>query len=111
MPTEIEKRRDLICEAIAKRKVIQFRYENDLSNRVVEPFCCGMSSKDTYILRCFQIRGPSDSRRSGWKLLDLADMSDLEMLEEDYTGLRSGYNPRDRAIKKISCCRGRSPSI
>ena len=109
-PAHIEKLRELICEAISKRKSIRFRYKDDPSERIAEPFCCGKSFKGTYILRCFQIRGPSDSHKLGWKLVDLADMSELEITDKDYSGIRPGYNPRNKDIKEVFCCRGRSPS-
>lgn len=103
LQTKLNKKKVLICLAISEKKVIRFLY-NGKRLRKVEPFCCGISTKGNYILRCFQIGGYSSSNKLGWKLFDLADTSNLEILEDKFEGNRKGYNPKDSAMEKIFCC-------
>jgi predicted DNA-binding transcriptional regulator YafY len=100
-----EKAKDEICRAIAERKVVQFRYGDKV--RVVEPYVCGVSSANKYILRGFQTGGQSSSgRKLGWRLFELANMKDLEITETEFNGYggdRRLYNPKDPAMRKIFC--------
>jgi hypothetical protein len=99
---KINKRKELICQAISEKKVIQFLYD-DKRLRKVEPFCCGISTQNNYVLRCFQTGGYSSSRKFGWKMFDLMEMSKLEILDNKFDGNRKGYNPKDSAMVKIFC--------
>jgi predicted DNA-binding transcriptional regulator YafY len=101
MNIQLNQRRDLICNAIAEKKIIQFRYDG--YTRIVEPFCCGINTKDNYVLRSFQIGGHSSTKKNGWKMFDLADISKLEILDDRFEGNRKGYNPKDSAMVKFFC--------
>jgi len=102
---DLEKTKDAICGAIGERKVIQFRYSNKI--RVVEPYVCGISALNKYILRGFQTGGQSSSsRKLGWRLFELANMTNLEITEAEFSGFggaRRSYNPKDPAMKQIFC--------
>ncbi len=99
---KLNKRKELICQAISEMKVIQFRYD-DNKLRKVEPFCCGINTKDNYVLRCYQIGGYSSTNKFGWKMFDLAAISKLEILDDGFEVNRKGYNPKDSAMVKIFC--------
>lgn len=100
-----EKTKDDICRAIGERKVIKFRYKD--KERIVEPYICGVSFANKYVLLGFQTGGHSSSRRFGWKLFELANMTGVEISEITFNisgGERMRYNPVDRRIKKTFCC-------
>jgi len=102
---DLEKVKDEICRAISERKVIQFRYKDKL--RIVEPYICGAGATGKYILLAFQTGGHSSSRRFGWKLFELANITGLEITEAAFNisgAERLRYNPIDPRMKKTFCC-------
>ena len=44
---------EVICEAIRKRALLEFRYQN--RQRVVARYCCGISSRGADVLRAVQV--------------------------------------------------------
>jgi hypothetical protein len=53
-----------ICEAIGDRAVVRFSYGG--GSRTVEPYCHGMSSTGTEVLRGYQTGGYSSSGKPRW---------------------------------------------
>jgi hypothetical protein len=93
---------ELICEAIRKRTLLEFRYHDRL--RVVAPYCCGVSSRGSNVLRAVQVRGESASGGLGFgKLWTVAEIADLRVLDEPFRPDDPDYNPRDRAMTRIYC--------
>jgi hypothetical protein len=105
MTPELEKKKDLICEAIATRKIIEFQYHD--KPRTVEPYVCGINIKGSYQLRGFQVSGISLSNaKLGWRIFDLAEMVGLKTTGTDFSGWagdRRLYNPNDMAFRQIFC--------
>lgn len=92
----------LICQAIQQRRKLVFDY-NGL-RRVVAPYCYGISSRDTEVLRAIQVGGGSSSRGYGFgKLWTVSEMSKLELAEEHFVPDDPNYNPNDSAMKRIIC--------
>ena len=54
-----EEKKDLICQAITDRLIIEFDYHD--KRRAVEPYCCGIGIKDNYQFSGFQVEGKSAS--------------------------------------------------
>jgi predicted DNA-binding transcriptional regulator YafY len=100
-----EQKKDLIYQAIADRKIIEFQYHD--KPRTVEPYCCGINRKDSHQLRGFQVSGGSASdEKLGWRMFDLAEMSGLRTTDKDFSGWagdRRLYNPNDTAFRTIFC--------
>jgi hypothetical protein len=93
----------LICEAIRKRRLLEFHYHGRL--RVVAPYCHGVSTRDVEVLRAIQVRGSSSSGGLGFgKLWAVGEMTDLRLLDEAFTPDDPRYNPNDSAMKQIHCC-------
>lgn len=91
-----------MCEAINSRQVIRFNYKGGL--RTVEPFCHGMSTAGNEVLRGYQTGGYSESGEPvEWKLFRVSEMSNLEMTDEHFSGIRPGYNPHDSAMTTVHC--------
>ena len=92
----------IVCEAIRKRVLLEFRYHGKL--RVVAPYCHGVSSRNLEVLRAVQIRGESGSGKLGMgKLWALGDMVNPRLLDEPFTPNDPNYNPNDSAMKQIRC--------
>lgn len=90
----------ILTEAIQNRQIITLVYGG--YQRGVEPFTLGYSHRGTLTLSGFQVTGRS---RSGgipdWRRFDLQKMSQVEVHEEQFTGNRAGYNPRDQRMSRI----------
>ncbi len=92
----------LICDAIAKRAIIQFDYDGGM--RTVEPHCHGISTAGNEVLRGYQTGGYSESGRPvEWKLFDVSKISSLSITEKIFAQDRPFYNPNDKAMKIIHC--------
>lgn len=94
--------KQLICEAIAKKRLLQFRYRDLV--RVVEPHLLGRDTADNDALSAYLVRGyTKTSRKPYWRLYLLSDMHVVSLLDECFPGPRKGYNPRDKHMTKIYC--------
>jgi hypothetical protein len=94
--------RHIICEAIRRRALLEFQYDG--RSRVVAPYCYGLSTRDTDVLRAIQVRGSSASGGKGFgKLWAIDKMVEVHMLDESFTPDDPNYNPDDRAMKQIYC--------
>ena len=95
-------RETLICAAIRDRVLVEFRYNGLL--RVVQPYCHGISTAGTPVLRGIQVRGESSSGSSRFgKLWDLTKMVDLRATDETFEPNDPNYNPNDTGMKSIHC--------
>lgn len=94
---------NVICEAISERRLLQFNYHGKL--RVVAPYCHGVSTRGTEVLRAIQVRGASGSGGLGvGKLWAVGDMIDPRVLDEPFAPDDPNYNPNDSAMSEIHCC-------
>lgn len=80
-----------ICDAIARRRVLQLRYRQEESTRLVEPHAYGMGSRGQPQLLAWQTLGPSSS---GWKRFAVADLSEVVAIDAEFM-LRPDFNPSD----------------
>lgn len=101
MPVSLDQKRDLLCRAISDKHLVQFKYDG--RTRIVEPFCCGISTTDNFVLRGFQIRGTEKTKPLCWRLYELAEMSQLSVSQYAFKGKRSDYNPEDSAMTEVFC--------
>ena len=94
--------KDLICEAIQCKKLLQFSYGNH--TRVVEPHILGRDSAGHDVLSGYLVRGYRESRKQPyWRFYVLSDVTLLSMLDETFLGPRKGYNPKDPRMLKVYC--------
>ena len=101
MINSIDQKRDLLCQAITGKFLVQFKYDG--RTRIVEPFCCGRSTAENYVLRGFQIRGSDKTKPLCWRLYELSEMSQLNVTQHSFKGKRADYDPQDSAITEIFC--------
>jgi hypothetical protein len=84
-----------ICEAIAKRLLIQFYYAGDkvAGIRVVEPHMVAYNRRDHLALSAWFVGGATESGGVGWREYLLSEMNNTIMLNEHFAGPRPGYRP------------------
>jgi hypothetical protein len=101
MNNSVDQKKDLLCRAIAGKHLVQFKYDG--RSRIVEPFACGMSKANNYVLRGFQIRGSDKTKPLCWRMYELAEISQLSVTQHGFKGKREDYNPEDSAMTEIFC--------
>ncbi len=101
MIASLEQKKDLLCRAIADKHLVQFKYDG--RSRIVEPFCCGISTAGNYVLRGFQIRGSDKTKPLCWRLYEMAEISQMSVTQHGFKGKREGYNSEDSAMTKFFC--------
>lgn len=94
-----------LCDAIAKQKVIELRYDDaDTGFRIAEPYLIGVTHKDNLVLVAFQTRGASESDKYvGWKMFELEKIFALNVTSTYFPMLRSDYNRNDSRMTRIIC--------
>jgi hypothetical protein len=75
----------LLRKAIAEKHLLGFRYKGQ--ERVAEPHDYGIQN-GVVRLFCYQVGGRSSSRLPGWRLVDVSEIQDCEMLKRRFTGNR-----------------------
>lgn len=75
-----------LTQAINEKRIVTFIYKDEV--RVVEPHALGLNQR----LRAFQLY-PVDETRSGWRIFDVAKMSDAVFQKP-----RPGYVKGDKGM-------------
>jgi len=92
----------LICNAIAARKLLMFAYGDAV--RVVEPHLFGVTGAGNETLSAWLRQGLSRSDPEGWwRTYLVAEMRDVQMLDETFAGARPGYNANDERVAHVIC--------
>ena len=92
----------VICEAIEKRRLLQFSYD-DLT-RIVEPHLFGRKTSGKDALSAYMVQGYTESDHDPyWRSYSVEKMDFITMLEETFEGARPGYNPDDQTMEEIYC--------
>jgi hypothetical protein len=92
----------LICDAIRTRSLLEFDYKG--LRRVVAPYCHGVSTRGSEVLRAVQLRGGSSSGGLGFgKLWLVSELRDLRCSGERFTPDDPRYNPNDSSMTTIHC--------
>jgi hypothetical protein len=93
---------DIICEAIEKKRLLQFSYD-DLT-RIVEPHLLGRKTSGKDALSAYLVEGYTESDREPyWRSYSIEKMEFPVMLDETFPGARDGYNPNDKTMEEIYC--------
>lgn len=86
--------------AIENRRLLQFTYDG--FTRLVEPHTFGVDGKGHYAIRAYQVSGGSKSGEYvGWKLFHVAEICSGTVLDEQFSGPRSGYKRGDKGFSRI----------
>ncbi|WP_077001615.1 hypothetical protein [Variovorax sp. KK3] len=87
----------LVVQAIQERRRLRLTYHG--RTRLAEPQCYGIGHRGTELLRVHQLQGGSQRE----PLFNLAEISDLVMLDEVFTAPGPHYKRDDSAMKIIFC--------
>jgi predicted DNA-binding transcriptional regulator YafY len=88
----------LLREAIQTKHLIRFRYKNQ--ERIVEPHDYGIQNGIARLF-CYQAGGQSSSPLPGWRLVDVSEMQDCEMLEQRFAGNRETPSGKHRKWDEV----------
>jgi hypothetical protein len=103
----MNEQRAIICEAIRKRLLLEFRYGG--LPRVVEPYILGISARGTEVLRAVQVGGSSNSGGFGYgKLWAVDEITALRITTESFPA-DPNYDPDDSGMQSIHCRIERGP--
>lgn len=92
----------IICEAIEKRRLLQFSYD-DLT-RIVEPHLFGRKTSGNDVLSAWLVEGYTESDDAPyWRNYSVENMDFIIMLDETFARARAGYNPNDATMEEIYC--------
>ena len=91
----------VICDAIHKRRRVQFWYRGGV--RIVEPYAYGVGDGGHAILRAWQVSGYSQSREAGWKLFQVNEIKEFAALDETFREPHEGYMRNDPTMTKVYC--------
>lgn len=75
----------LLRKAIGMRRMIRFQYK-DLE-RIAEPHDYGIQNGIVRLF-CYQVAGRSGARLPGWRMINVSEMRDCEMVEKQFAGNR-----------------------
>lgn len=87
-----------IINAVKNQNVITFDYDGE--SRTVEPHCYGLTTKGNEAIRAYQVGGYSSSGKMGWKLYDLSNADNIEIVNETFD-VRDGYKKDDKQMSRI----------
>lgn len=91
----LPERIEVLTRVIADMRRLRIVYSG--SERIAEPQCLGESRRGTVVLRVHQIRGGSSPEA----LLDVAKISELEVLGEHFDAPGPHYRRDDSAMSTI----------
>ena len=75
----------LIHSAIEDKHLLRFKYKDN--ERIAEPHDYGIQNGVVRLL-CWQVGGRSGGHIPGWRLIDVVDMENGEMLDRRFSGNR-----------------------
>jgi len=91
-----------LCQAIQERRLVRFTYSG--GQRTVEPHLLGVNQQGHTSLSAWFVSGVSESGTGpGWRLYLVDTMSEVELLDEQFTAPRPQYNPDDVRMRQILC--------
>jgi hypothetical protein len=91
-----------VCEAIVRRRLLQFRYR-DGEPRLVAPHAHGQSRLRHAVVRAWQMEGASRSGAAvGWKLFLLSEMSDVVLLTRSFR-IQDDFGGEDLDVPFVHC--------
>jgi hypothetical protein len=88
----------LLRKAIRTKHLLRFRYK--AQERVAEPHDYGIQN-GVVRLFCYQVGGRSSGRLPGWRLVDVSEMQDCEILERRFAGNREAHSGRHHQWDEI----------
>jgi hypothetical protein len=92
----------LICDAIRARRLLMFGYGNRVP--IVEPHLYGVNALEHEVLSAWLLPGHSRADpRGGWRTYLVAEMRDVQILDQPFADPRPDYNPDDTRMVRTFC--------
>lgn len=93
-----------ICDALQRRRLLRFRYKDRSTPTVVEPYVYGENTSGHMALSAWLLSGEThDSNPPFWRLYLEDEMQAVDVLSEEFSANRKGYNPNDRQFRLVRC--------
>lgn len=93
-----------ICNALAGRHLLRFRYKDHSTATVVEPYTYGINKKGHHVLSAWLVSGEThDLHAPFWRLYLESEMSQVEVLKDRFESNRTGYSPNAKGFQHIEC--------
>jgi hypothetical protein len=89
---------ELIYRAIENKRLLRFKYKG--KERICEPHDYGVQN-GIVRLHCWQVGGESNGHIPGWRLFDVMEMEDGQMLDRHFPGNREVASGRHHRWDKI----------
>lgn len=94
---------DTVREAIRTRHLIRFTYRK--TQVVAEPHLLGSARRThAFVLCAWRLSPEQGDGGEGWENFRYAEMRDMEILDENFSRVREGFNPYDRKLAAIDTC-------
>jgi hypothetical protein len=88
----------LLRRAIAEKRLISFRYKGKA--RVVEPHDYGIHNGEVKLF-AYQVGGASSQKLPNWRWSLVADMSEVELLEQRFAGGRGASSGKHHTWQTV----------
>lgn len=93
-----------ICDALQRRRLLRFLYKDHLTPTIVEPYIYGENTSGHMALSAWRLAGETrDTNPPFWRLYLEEEMRAVDVLSEDFSTNRKGYNPNDRQFRLVRC--------
>ena len=87
-----------LLEGVRARHLLWFRYKDQ--DRIAEPHDYGIQ-KGIVRLFCYQVGGRSSKPLPGWRLVDVSEMQDCEIMDQRFAGNREAPSGRHHLWDEI----------
>lgn len=89
-----------LAKAIHEKRLVTFRYDGLM--RKAEPYTYGINKKGHEVLSAFQVAGSSKlGNRPMWRLYLISAIRNLQINDETFSAVRSGYKRNDSRMERI----------
>ena len=97
---KIDRLQNTLVRALTEKQRLKIVYHGE--ERVVEVHAVGVSTKGNACARVYQVVGGAVfGAKTGWKMLVLHDIEEVEPVDEVFEAPRGGYAPGDRGMRSI----------
>ncbi len=116
MTTHEQELVNTICTAIQTGKQIRIWYKNTTSGlqdwRIVEPYVIGSFPRKHIQLSAWFLPTSEQElvgQKEGWRTYLLKNISEVQTLNETFTGQRRDYDPLGNGMKDVFCAAKKQP--
>lgn len=91
---------NMLEKALLTQRRLKIVYHGE--ERTIEPHAIGISTKGNPCVRVYQVIGGAVfGEKTGWKMMLLSDIEEIEMLDEYFDNPREGYQQGDKGMSTV----------